>query len=79
MDGERWDWPYLVRVVTNLQRFLALSVEDRETVVKAREYGVYWRGEDMNMLRLIGKETKRMREMGVEAYRNEAKKLLRAL
>lgn len=77
-EAVRWDYPYLVRVCDSLKKFIAMPKEDREAVVKAKEFGVYWRGDSIEFLRMVAKEKKRQREMGDE-YRRQASALLRSM
>lgn len=67
-----WRWPYLERCVYISGKFFALSADDQQYVLAAREDGIPWRGDDMDFFRRVVEEHMRMQEIGAEVYRKEA-------
>lgn len=87
-DKQRWMSPYQDRVVRNLRTFLALPNERQRIVVASREDGFWWRGESEDVWRngervwlflVVLEELERQRELGPEAYRQEALERMRRL
>lgn len=79
--GERvfYRWPYAERAVYCLLRFLTLDERGQRLILAAREDEIFWRGDDLDFFRRVIDETFALRDMGVEAYRADASKKLRAL
>lgn len=78
-SGDRWVYPYVDRVAGALRRFLRASYSYQRLIVSAAEDGVPWRGEDEAIFRRVIGEHERMREVGLEAYKAEARNRARAL
>ena len=81
-DGksEYWKTQYIDRLHETLQVFLSLPRSFQDLIVAARGDKVYWRGDtNMELFATIWDETLRMREMGVEAYRQECVSKIRRL
>lgn len=77
--GEGWVWPYIDRAALHGRMFYALSEIEQRYLLVAREDGIVWRGDDMEFFRLVVDEYMRMRDMGLDAYRAEAIRRLRAV
>lgn len=78
VGGERvWSWPYEVRVISLLKKYLKADHSFQETITAARADNIYWRGDDREQFNMIINETERMRSMGVVAYRKEVKEKMR--
>lgn len=60
--------------IVTLQIFLGLSDADRRVVVAAFEDGIFWRGDPIHLFHRIIKENQKMQEIGVEAYRDPARR-----
>ncbi|MCB1723230.1 MAG: hypothetical protein KDJ39_06000 [Gammaproteobacteria bacterium] len=67
-DATRWEYPYQLRVIVNLRKFLRIPRRGKEFIVRGREDGVYWRGEDGRMFLSVVEETFKMRQMGTQEY-----------
>ena len=93
-DKQRWISPYQDRVVLCLRTFLSLPDAKQRIIVAAREDGFWWRGEHEDSwwvnpetkqqekvwcFLIVLREYERQRELGVEAYRNEALARMRKL
>lgn len=78
-SGNGWFWPYMDRCIVHARIFLSMPEAEQNYVLAAREDGVPWRGDDMEIFRLVYDETMRMRKMGADAYRAEAVQKLRGV
>lgn len=67
-------WPYADRVTRLLCKFITLSQNYQEYIVAAQEDGIHWRGEDFDMFQRIVEEKEKMREMGINEYRIQARR-----
>ena len=76
-NATRWLTPYRDRVVDCARTYLAMGKEDAAKLHAGVEDGVRWRGEPISQYLAIYRETMRMREIGVEAYRKQAVMLLK--
>ena len=71
-DGSRWVCPYHQRLIATLRAFALMSELDRRIVTAGvREEKVWWRGDPVKSYLNIIDETKRMRRVGIEAYRGD--------
>jgi len=77
--GTRWVWPYEVRVKQCLLKYLQLDDDDKRVIQRARNDGIFWRGDDMAFFNDVIIETMRMREIGVESYRAQCVEKMKAL
>ena len=71
--GAYWRWPYADRVVYMLRGYLAASESLQRLVVAAREDAIYWRGDDEPFFIGVINETEKMRAMGLDEYRRDAR------
>lgn len=53
LDGGGMIEPYIARVVQNLRKYLALPPGERQYIESARDDGIWWRGDEMDMFRRI--------------------------
>ena len=79
VDGYRTEYPYHERLTQTLWAYLRAPEDMRRLVIAAREDGHWWRGEPREALLDIMARTEHMREVGLEAYRGETVKRLKAL
>ena len=76
--GNRWEQPYVLRLLNNFRAYCMLPEDQRSIVTAAAEDGVYWNGDrikgkdgkPLEFIRIYD-ETLRMREMGIDKYRRE--------
>ena len=74
-DGTRWICPYHNRLMATLRAFALMSPADRKIVLAGiQNEKVWWRGELVKHYLNIVNETKRMRTIGIKAYREAAMK-----
>lgn len=78
-DGQREIDPYVERLRGTLQAFLIADDALRDLVVAGVGDKIYWRGDSMQMFARIYEETLRMREIGLDAYRAEARQKARGV
>lgn len=78
-NSTRWVTPYRERVMQCAMQYLSLSESDANHLHAGVEDGVRWRGEPIAQYLDIYRETMRMRQIGVSAYRAETKTKLREL
>ena len=78
-NSTRWVTPYRERVMQCAMQYLALSEADSEKLHAGVEDGVKWRGETIAEYLDVYRETMRMRQIGVSAYRAETKAKFREL
>ncbi len=55
-----WTTPYIDRVVVNFRKFISLSETEKAFVIEKIKKGVPWRGDDMEMFKLICREEEKM-------------------
>jgi hypothetical protein len=72
-QGHRWILPYHERLLAALRVFLTLTTKERQFVVEATEYGCRWRGEPIDMYRLVCEETIKYRGISSEEQRKYCK------
>ena len=78
-DKARWMLPYLDRLVYTLRKFANLTSKDRQIVIAGViEEKVPWRGDDLDFYLKVVDESLKMRKIGVDAYRKEAIKKMKA-
>ncbi len=70
--GNIWIWPFRVRVILLLEKYLTADDLLRDTIDSAKEVGVDWRGDDFYSLVDVIGEHEKMNKMGVKAYRKQA-------
>jgi hypothetical protein len=78
-EGQREIDPYVERLRGTLQAFLIADDALRDLVVEGVKEKIYWRGDSMEMFVSIYEETLRMREIGLDAYRAEARQKARGV
>lgn len=78
-EGQREIDPYVERLRGTLQAFLLADDALRDLVVEGVKEKIYWRGDSMEMFVRIYEETLRMREIGLDAYRAEARQKARGV
>lgn len=78
-NSTRWVTPYRDRAMQCAMQYLSLSESDANHLHAGVEDGVRWRGEPIAQYLDIYRETMRMRQIGVSAYRAETKAKIRAL
>lgn len=77
--GNIWIWPFRVRVLMLLDKYLTADDLLRDTIDSAKIAGVDWRGDDFNGLVLVVNEHERMDKIGLVGYRKEAKEKIKNL
>jgi len=70
----RWLEPYRDRIMQCLEIYLTMSEHDRQTLHSGVEDHVHWKGEPMHQYIDICNETAKMRDIGVDAYREQVLK-----
>jgi len=77
-EGTRWETGYANRCRQSLRAFISreLTDEQRTIIVNMVRSGVPYRGDSWDFYMRVCQEHERMREIGVEAYRAEALKLV---
>ena len=80
-EGTRWETGYANRCRQALRAFISrdLSDEQRSIIVNMVRSGVPYRGDSWDFYMRVCQEHERMREIGVEAYRRDAIKQLKAV
>ena len=78
----RFEYPYIERMKANLRVFMKEPSDSQRYILAAIEDGIKYRGDDnqfkykqldgLTLFQNIVKETERMRDMGVVAYRQES-------
>lgn len=81
----RFSYPYIDRLIANLRLFLMEDSQSQSYIMAAIEDGINYRGDDnkfrykqlggRTLFQDIVKNTERMREIGVVAHREEARRL----
>ena len=84
----RWEAPYIDRISANLRAFLHENRNSQSFIMAAIDDGIAYRGDDnstpypqfngLTLFQNIVKENEIMREVGVEAYREQSKLKARA-
>lgn len=78
LDKRIWRWPYEERVLYLLRTYLKCDIEFQQLIVAAREDNIYWHGENMKFFLTVINETEKMRSVGIEKYRKQAKQKMKA-
>jgi len=78
--GNRWEYAYQVRVAESLTTWIGMNDAERKMLMAGiQEEQVPWRGESLPVYLKIVDETLRMREVGRDAYIQNAKQALNAI
>jgi len=72
-NREFYIWPYAENAKYLLTKFLNASFELQTIVIAAREDGIYWRGDELDIFYKIIEETEKMKSMGLVEYKKQAK------
>lgn len=62
-----WQNPYVCRVIALASKFSRLSEEDRRYIISAKEDGVYWRGDDMELFQRIAPDVSVYKDLSGDA------------
>ena len=77
--GNVWVWPFRVRVLMLLDKYINADDLLRDTIDSAVLIGIDWRGDEFNnLVDLIG-EHEIMNKIGVKEYRKETIKKMKAM
>lgn len=74
----RWMTPYADRLIASLRKFVTLSKHEQEFIISAVDDGVFYNGDEFAFFHQVYEETQKMRSVGVDAYRQDAAKNLKA-
>ena len=77
--GNIWIWPFRVRVILLLEKYLTADDLLRDTIDSAKEVGADWRGDDFYSLVDVIGEHDAMNKIGVKAYRKQAVEKMKSL
>ena len=78
-SGMYWKTPYIDRIRSTLIKFLSLDPGFQGLIIAAAEDKIFWRGDSREFFLSVIHEHEKMRKVGVEAYRSEALRKLRAV
>ena len=78
-SGLFWRTPYTDRIRHTLIKFLSLDSGFQGLIIAAAEDKIFWRGDSREFFLSVIHEHEKMRKVGVEAYRSEALRKLRAV
>jgi len=77
--GNIWIWPFRVRVIMLLEKYIYSDDLLRDTIDSAKEMGVDWRGDDFIELVNVMNEHEIMNKIGVKEYRKQAIQKMKSL
>ena len=72
-EGSYWVTPYHDRLCASLKTFLCLDRDFQSLIISCAEDKIFWRGDSREFFIGVINEHEKMRRVGVETYRREAK------
>lgn len=69
--GNIWIWPFRIRIILLLEKYIRADDLLRDTIDSAKEMGADWRGDDFIELVNVMNEHEIMNKIGVKEYRKQ--------